>query len=138
MLIDRLQTVMESAESLLIDIPMLWSYLSELIVPIIQFIGLSFLAPSLRLVIEPHNQAAFVRAILTDALNHVVSYISIVVTLNIVCLFIVIKFYRIFKLYMFSDCYLTKALNLYTTALVWVILLSHKGHLPLTPLPFTL
>jgi len=76
--------VLENASDLLMDIPKLWFYLGEIVGPIVQIIGLSFLTRA----VEPLqsmqiNRGAFVGAILSYAAQNMVSSVSIFITYSL-------------------------------------------------------
>jgi hypothetical protein len=79
----RLQIVLENAVDLIVDIPKLWSYLGEIVGPVVQVTGLSFLEPA----IEPLRTlnmscGAFVAAVLSSAARDVVRNVLI---LHVLC-----------------------------------------------------
>jgi hypothetical protein len=74
----RLHIVLENAADLIVDIPKLWSYLGEIVSPVVQIIGLSFLERA----VEPLRALEmscgdFVAAVLSCALRDMVRKVSL-------------------------------------------------------------
>jgi hypothetical protein len=62
-----LQSILEDADDMSIDIPKIWQYLGEFIAPMLQHAGLSFVASACRQLVVPERVPVFVDEVLKSA-----------------------------------------------------------------------
>ena len=73
---NSLRQVLEQAGELIVDTPLLYKYLGEIISPVLPVIGLSFLRDAVELLrnLQFDTGRAFIAGVLQDAHEHMVGY----------------------------------------------------------------